>query len=125
MVVGEEQDDEGAVYQDEPRDQRLRGPAARVSLLHLRSDCRVGNQNEGNYLSVFGSGSGSSISSESGSLPPEYLSSIYDQIRILIKEFKYINQKIISKLSDMIRNVRPGSGSRIRILIFTHPGSRI
>ncbi len=52
VVVGEEQDDEGAVHQDEPRDQRLGGPAARVSLLHLRSDCRVGDQNEGNYLSV-------------------------------------------------------------------------
>jgi hypothetical protein len=51
--VGEEQDDEGAVHQDEPRDQRLGGPAARVSLLHLRSDCRVGDQNEGKYyLSV-------------------------------------------------------------------------
>ncbi len=48
--------------------------------------------------------------------------------RILIKEFKYFNpkksNKMVSKLlKNMIRVVHPGS--RIRMLTFSHPGSRI
>jgi hypothetical protein len=43
--------------------------------------------------------------------------------QIRIKELKYFNPKIVSKLSEigMIRVVHPGSGSRF----FTHPESRI
>ncbi len=48
--------------------------------------------------------------------------------RILIKEFKYFNpqksKKMVSKLlKNLIRVVHPGS--RIRMLTFSHPGSRI
>ncbi len=42
--------------------------------------------------------------------------------RMHIKEFKYFNSKI-SFLSS--RKYAPGCSSRIRILIFTHPGSRL
>ncbi len=48
------------------------------------------------------------------------------RIWILIKEFKYFNPtNCFSDLGNMIRDVHPGSGSRIRILICTRSGFRI
>jgi hypothetical protein len=43
-----------------------------------------------------------------------------------IEVFYVFNPKIVSKLLEtgMIQNIHPGSGSRIRILFFTLPGSR-
>jgi hypothetical protein len=51
------------------------------------------------------------------------------RIRIRIKEFKYFNPKIVSKVSEvhMFRDVHPGSGFQIWALIFLpipDPGSR-
>ena len=43
--------------------------------------------------------------------------------RIRFKELKYLNPTIVSKLSEILYD--PGCSSRIRILIFSHPGSRI
>jgi hypothetical protein len=43
------------------------------------------------------------------------------RIRIGIKEFKYLTQLIVSKLSEY----DPGCSSKIRILIFYHPESQI
>ncbi len=45
----------------------------------------------------------------------------WPRIRIRIKEFKFLTQKIVSKLSEvgiMIRDFHPGSGSRVFLSVF-------
>jgi hypothetical protein len=44
--------------------------------------------------------------------------------RILIKEFKYFNTKKGKKMVLSSKKYNPGCSSRIRMLTFSHPGSR-
>jgi hypothetical protein len=45
--------------------------------------------------------------------------------RILVKEFKYFNPKKSKKWFFSSKKYDPGCSSRIRMLTFSHPGSRI
>jgi hypothetical protein len=50
---------------------------------------------------------------------------LHPRSRILIKEFKYFNPKKAKKWFLSSKKYDPGCSSRIRMLTFSHPGSRI